>query len=1018
MNKEYNFNDNSDLDDKKDLFNAIATLTKLYTDKTHLIYELLQNAEDCRAKCVKFFMYPDRLEMWHDGEPFNAENLTSVRSVNQSTKADKLNAIGKFGVGFKAVFCICETVEVYNEPQNYSGVGSEHLPRFAIRIDDFRTMRKIAFDKEFASPFTTCFVFPFAVARDGKEFLGYSDMDSLRHTLSSKLRTLGADAMLFLKNIIEISYEIDDTDKKHKQGTYLLDKEDIGNDVLKITTLGGIDGKAEEAAYIKYSAVAPDTNGKTVDLVFAVKWSDDTIEFIKPNEKHRHIFVYFPTETESKLNFIVQAPFMTTPNRESVPSTEEDNVSLAEIAADLLEKAVLDIRARGWLTLNFLSLMPIGEAYPSDWLFKPLQGKTNEMFKTLEILPTIDGGFTTAKNANIAYTSKLAEIFNGSTLGKLLNNSAAVWLPTTLTKYGELTNLWGYLTGPNSINIPARRPEQISDLLSRKPINLINRKPNFFDKSLSDEWLIDFYNYIADRERPVKEKFKDIRFIKTERGSFVRPDSAKLFTRPKNDIDYADDFVFAAGFISEKCESLLEFFRIMPPNEYVLLEKEMNEYNDEKEIDHDKSLRHLKAALRFLSKDGAADFFKEKLWLKCTDPDGEDSWVTPSFTIYFSEDKNGIPLRDYFDGIDSDMYFLDESYYESKGVSESDLSKLIAIGVRNSIYICDDEISWNDGNAKCSNLGDFKRRLTILKLREALDFIDKDAGDSAKAKSGLIFNLLLNVQNRLKGRWKKSVMSNSEDDVADIVKILREREWLFSNDEFLYMPSEISRYDLDTELYGAVDETCEIYDILGFTKTEADDFEDISLKIDNLTQAQKEALLNKLAESEQEEDSDFVFEDVNEIQNFPIRKVENPALLKRKVMNDYKTAPEAKYEYKLRHVRTSQNTLTDKKYIYWIYGGYCQMCEKHRGYWRMCALFLKPKKELKQLNLSFCPNCAAKYIKLRYDNDTMDIFANDLLEADINGSLRITLDDCEIRFTKTHLAEIQEILRLQGEEEE
>ena len=75
MNKEYNFNDNSDLDDRKDLFNAIATLTKLYTDKTHLIYELLQNAEDCHAQRVKFVMYTDRLEMWHNGEPFNAINL-------------------------------------------------------------------------------------------------------------------------------------------------------------------------------------------------------------------------------------------------------------------------------------------------------------------------------------------------------------------------------------------------------------------------------------------------------------------------------------------------------------------------------------------------------------------------------------------------------------------------------------------------------------------------------------------------------------------------------------------------------------------------------------------------------------------------------------------------------------------------------------------------------------------------------------------------------------------------------
>ena len=1023
MSKDYNFNDNSDLDVEKDLFNAIATLTKLYTDKTHLIYELLQNAEDCRAERVKFVMCPDRLEMWHDGEPFTAENLTSIRSVNQSTKSDKLNAIGKFGVGFKAVFCICESVEVYNEHQNYADVNSEHLPRFAIRIDDFRKKNEIAFNKKFDKPFTTCFVFPFAVTSDGKEFLGYSNIDDLRRALSSKLCTLGADAMLFLKNITEISYYIECLDEKHKHGTYLLDKDDIGNGVLKISTRGGIDGKVEDSVFIKYSAVASETNGKTVDIVFAVKWNDDTPEFVKPDEKHRHIFVYFPTETESKLNFIIQAPFMTTPNRESVPSTEADNVNLAEIAADLLEKAVLDIKTRGWLTFDFLSLLPIGETYPANWLFKPMQNKTKEMFMNLDILPTVSGTFVSAKNANYARPKELTNIFNGNTLCKLLNNDDAVWLSTTLTELGKYKNLWEYLTSSNGTGIPIRRPEDLPGLLNHKPNNLKNPKASFFDDTLGDEWLAEFYNYVADLGRPIKESFKEIKIIKTKNGSFVKPDNTKLFIRPKNDIDYSDDFVFVADFIVEKCDSLLESFRIMPPNEYDLLEKEMNEYHDEvmenKCVDVDKSLRHLKSALRFLTKDGAAGFFKEKLWLKCIDSNGDNIWATSQHTIYFSDDKYGVSLYDYFDGVDSSMYFLDEAYYEDKAVSESDdLKKLTAIGIHNSIYAYDDEIYWYEGNAKCSNVGDFKRRLTITKIREALDFIDKNTGDLAKVKSELIFRLLCNVENHLKGRWRQTATGLPLDDVAEIVKILSKREWLYSNEEIFYMPSEISRYDLDTTLYGDVNETSEIYDILGFTKTDVDDFEDISSKIDNLTQAQKEALLSKLAISEQEEDNDFDFDDINEIQNFPVGKVENPTLLKHKVINDYKNAPDAKYEYKLRHVRTSQNIPIDKDYIFWIYGGFCQMCEEHRGYWRMCALFLKPKKELKQLNLSFCPDCAARYIKLRYDADLMDVFAGDLMEADINGSLKIPLDENEIRFTKAHLAEIQELLRLQSEEED
>jgi hypothetical protein len=85
----------------------------------------------------------------------------------------------------------------------------------------------------------------------------------------------------------------------------------------------------------------------------------DNPKFIKADEKHRHISVYFPTETESKLSFIVQAPFMTRATRESVPSTEADNIELAEIAAGLLEKAIHYIKECGWLTLEFINKLNI-----------------------------------------------------------------------------------------------------------------------------------------------------------------------------------------------------------------------------------------------------------------------------------------------------------------------------------------------------------------------------------------------------------------------------------------------------------------------------------------------------------------------------------------------------------------------------------------------------------------------------------------------------------------------------------
>ena len=98
---------------------ALERIIQLYTDKSHFVYELLQNAEDAGARNVKFIQYTDRLELLHDGKPFTTQNLRSLCNIGLSDKTHDLNQIGEFGVGFKSVFGICETVKLYSEPSNY-----------------------------------------------------------------------------------------------------------------------------------------------------------------------------------------------------------------------------------------------------------------------------------------------------------------------------------------------------------------------------------------------------------------------------------------------------------------------------------------------------------------------------------------------------------------------------------------------------------------------------------------------------------------------------------------------------------------------------------------------------------------------------------------------------------------------------------------------------------------------------------------------------------------------------------
>lgn len=97
----------------------LAFLGRLYTDRTHFIYELLQNAEDAGATTVRFNLYPTRLEVEHDGRPFNEQDVRGVCGVGEGTKAEDLTKIGKFGIGFKSVYAYTTSPEIHSGDEHF-----------------------------------------------------------------------------------------------------------------------------------------------------------------------------------------------------------------------------------------------------------------------------------------------------------------------------------------------------------------------------------------------------------------------------------------------------------------------------------------------------------------------------------------------------------------------------------------------------------------------------------------------------------------------------------------------------------------------------------------------------------------------------------------------------------------------------------------------------------------------------------------------------------------------------------
>ena len=126
---------------------VLDLLGQLYSERTHFIFELIQNAEDAGATELAFELFEDRLVLRHDGRPFTEADVRGVCGVGQSGKSGDLTAIGQFGIGFKSVYAYTRTPRIHS--------GSEHF-----RIESF--VRPVAEPEAAAGRAAeTLFVFPF-----------------------------------------------------------------------------------------------------------------------------------------------------------------------------------------------------------------------------------------------------------------------------------------------------------------------------------------------------------------------------------------------------------------------------------------------------------------------------------------------------------------------------------------------------------------------------------------------------------------------------------------------------------------------------------------------------------------------------------------------------------------------------------------------------------------------------------------------------------------------------------------
>ena len=456
---------------------VLDLLGQLYSERTHFIFELIQNAEDAGATELAFELFADRLELRHDGRPFTEADVRGVCGVGKSAKSGDLTAIGRFGIGFKSVYAYTRSPRVYS--------GDEHFG-----IESY--VRPLPVEPVAPPSAGTLFVFPF-------------DHDTVpaavaAREISAALTAVQPRILLFLRSIGRLQV-----------GGAAVRRSVIERSVSEWPAAGGPgprrvtlsrDGRTAEEWLAWHRRVLEEA--PPVEVAFRVEAGR-----LVPVESSP-LIVSFPTEKETFLGFLIQGPYRTTPARDNVPGHDPSNQLLVRETGTLLGDVLRDLRDDGLLTVEALQALPLEEArFPAGSMFRPLFDAVGEILTAEAMIPVAGGGYGVAVDLELAGGTGVAELLDPEQLGILCGADRPVRFADASITEHLAPVLWRYLR--DEIGIDEVTPAEVVARVTRE-----------FLEAQPDEWITRFYAFLYHNS-PQWEAARSAPIIRLEDGSQVVP---------------------------------------------------------------------------------------------------------------------------------------------------------------------------------------------------------------------------------------------------------------------------------------------------------------------------------------------------------------------------------------------------------------------------------------------------------------------------------------------------------------
>ena len=514
--------ESADLLEKPSMRGIKKSVVEKYSDQAHFIYELLQNADDSHAVNARFILEHGRLIFAHDGarhfsvsDPANEDedsehghlgDINSITSIANSTKTEA--SIGKFGVGFKAVFQYTQTPRIYD-------------PEFRFEIDRFIVPNLIPDDIPERRPEETLFEFPFNHP-DRSADEAYSD-------ISKKLKSLSFP-LLFLSSLKNIEFVIGEKSGhygKTIEKTFIADPSSVLYELHDKCPLKIGDTSAERILLTRNDGEASFSSrlwlfSRTYDGEhrYSVGYFVNDDGQLTP--VNRPAFCFFTTKEATGLSFMIHAPFHLTDSREGIRAGVKHNEQMIDLLADLSADALSYLKEIGIkesvriIDDGIVNVIPVDPSKFSDpddkdrVSFMPFYTAIKKKLGEDELLPA-KGGYVFSENAYWAQYAEFTDLFSNEQLGDLVENSRAKWVFPSISRDSASNNkpLRSYIDSIVKTNLDADaiiigRNNWYSDRYGNsRPVDtvpIIGITAGFIEKQ-SIPWLHRFYKWMSETKR-------------------------------------------------------------------------------------------------------------------------------------------------------------------------------------------------------------------------------------------------------------------------------------------------------------------------------------------------------------------------------------------------------------------------------------------------------------------------------------------------------------------------------------